>query len=144
MTGYSGVMATTAALRAADLFKPHPNLSDEANRNIVQSEIEGGVYLDELSEGSVLEVETQNHWYTIIIRSRGEELIWGHPRYCPGPVPVRIAGSTWGGSMLKLRFIGRGMYLEFHHPTYPRIVTSRVLDIRASEQRVTSARAPIN
>jgi hypothetical protein len=45
--------------------------------------------------------------------------------------------------MLKLRFIGRGMYLEFHHPTYPRIVTSRVLDIRASEQRVTNARAPI-
>jgi len=51
MTGYSGVMATTAALRAAGLFKPHPNLSDEVNRNIVQSEIEGGVYLDELSEG---------------------------------------------------------------------------------------------
>ena len=137
-------MVTTAALRVPDLFKPHPNLSDEVNRNIVQSEIEGGVYLDELLEGSVLEVETQNHWYTIIIRSRGEELIWGHPRYCPGPVPVRIAGSTWGGSMLKLRFIGRGMYLEFHHPTYPRIVTSRVLDIRASEQRVTNARAPIN
>ena len=33
--------------------------------------------------------------------------------------------------MLKLRFIGRGMYMEFHHPTYPRIVTSRVVDIRA-------------
>jgi hypothetical protein len=84
MTGYSAVMATTAVLRAPDLSKPHPNLSDEVNRNIVQSEIEGGVYLDELSEGSTLEVETQNHWYTIIIRSRGEELIWGHPRYCPG------------------------------------------------------------
>jgi len=52
MTGYSGVMATTAALQAPDLFKPHPNLSDEVNRNIVQSEFEGGgVYLDELSFG---------------------------------------------------------------------------------------------
>jgi hypothetical protein len=141
MTGYSGVMATTAALRAADLFKPHPNLSDEANRNIVQSEIEGGVFLDELSEGSVLEVETQNHRYTIIIRSRGEELIWGHSRYCPGPVPVRIAGSTWGGSMLKLRFIGRGMYLEFHHPTYPRIVTSRVLELGLGAARDQSPSA---
>ena len=37
---------------------PHPNFCDEVNRNIVQSEIEGGVYLDELCEGAVLEVET--------------------------------------------------------------------------------------
>jgi hypothetical protein len=42
-------------------FIPHPNFSDEVNRNIVQSEIEGGVYLDDLSEGAVLEVETQHH-----------------------------------------------------------------------------------
>jgi hypothetical protein len=39
-------------------FMPHPNLSDEVNRNIAQSEIEGGVYLDNLSDGEVLEVET--------------------------------------------------------------------------------------
>jgi hypothetical protein len=34
--------------------------------------------------------------------------------------------------MLKLRFIGRGMRMEFSHPTYHRIVTSRIVDIRAS------------
>ena len=137
-------MDTAADVQAPDLFKPHPNLCDEVNRNIVQSEIEGGVHLDELPEGAVLEVETQNRWYTIVIGARGEELIWGHPQYCPDPVPVRIAGSTWGGSMLKLRFVGRGMYLEFHHPAYPRILTSRVMDIRASEQRADKARAPKN
>jgi len=137
-------MDTAADVQAPDLFNPHPNLCDEVNRNIVQSEIEGGVYLDDLAEGAVLEVETQHHWYTIVIGGRGEELIWGHPQYCPDPVPVRIAGSTWGGSMLKLRFVGRGMYLEFHHPAYPRILTSRVMDIRASEQRADKARAPKN
>jgi len=118
---------------------PHPNFSDEVNRNIAQSEIEGGVCLDDLPEGAVLEVETQHHWYTIVIRGGSRDLISGHPKYCPDPVPVRIAGSTWGGSMLKLRFIGRGMCLEFRHPVFRTILTSRIVDIRASEQLVSNA-----
>ena len=41
------------------------------NRNIAQSEIEGGVYLHILPDGEVLEVETRNRWYTIVVgRSR--------------------------------------------------------------------------
>jgi hypothetical protein len=132
-------MDTKAAVPVPKPFMPHPNFSDEVNRNIVQSEIEGGVFLDDLSEGALLEVETQNRWYTILIRGRGKELIWGHPQYCPDPVPVRIAGSTWGGSMLKLRFIGRGMRLEFRHPVFRTIITSRIVDIRASDQLVSDA-----
>jgi hypothetical protein len=106
---------------------PHAGLSDEVNRTIAQSEIEGGVHLDELSEGAILEVETQHHSYRLVNRTRGQALMSGHPNYCPEPVPVRIAGSTWGGSMLKLRYIGRGMQLEFCHPTYHTITTSRVV-----------------
>jgi hypothetical protein len=127
-------MDTAAAVPVPDLFMPHPNFSDEVNRNIAQSEVEGGVYLDRLSEGAVLEVETQHHGYTIVIGGRGRDLISGHPKYCPDPVQVRIEGSTWGGTMLKLRFIGRGMCLEFRHPVFRTIITSRILDIRASEQ----------
>ena len=126
-------MNSDAAIPIPKLFMPHPNLGDEVNRNIVQSEVEGGVHLDDLSPGNVLEVKPQNHWYTIVIGSRGEDLICGHPQYCPDPVAVRIEGSTWGGSMLKLRFVGRGMRLEFQHPTHRRIVTSRIADIRAKE-----------
>ena len=135
-------MGTKAAVPDPKPFMPHPNFSDEVNRNIVQSEIEGGVCLDDLSEGVRLEVETQNRWYTILTGDRGKELIWGHPQYCPEPVAVRIAGSTWGGSMLKLRFIGRGMRLEFRHPVFRTIITSRIVDLRASDQLVSNARAP--
>ena len=117
---------------SAGLFMPHPCFSDEVNRNIAQSEIEGGVYLDQLSDGAVLEVETQHHWYTIVNRSSGQAMISGHPKFCPDPVPVKIKGSTWGGHMLKLRFIGRGMHLEFQHPIYQTITTSRVVDIRTT------------
>ncbi|HVN78660.1 MAG TPA: hypothetical protein VMW38_06660 [Terriglobia bacterium] len=126
-------MNTDTAVPVPKLFMPHPNLSDEVNRNIAQSEIEGGVCLDNLSDGEVLEVETENRWYTIVVGRRGKDLIWGHPKYCPEPVAVRIEGSTWGGSMQKMRFVGRGMRLEFQHPTYRRIVTSPVVEIRARD-----------
>jgi hypothetical protein len=57
-------------------------------------------------------------------------LISGHPRFCPDPVEVIICGSTWGGSLLKQYFIGRGMHLEVMHPAHQRIVTSRIVEIR--------------
>ncbi|MGD0129231.1 MAG: hypothetical protein ABSF46_28235 [Terriglobia bacterium] len=132
-------MDNPAAVPVPRPFMPHPSFSDEVNRNIAQSEIEGGVYLDGLCEGAMLEVETQHHAYTIVIRGRGRDLISGHPKYCPNPVPVRIEGSTWGGSMLKVRFIGRGMQLEFRHPVFRTIITSRIVNIRASEQLVSNA-----
>jgi hypothetical protein len=112
-------------------FAPHPNFSDEVNRNIVQSEVEGGVYLSDLPPGAVLAIQTKNRFYRLV--SLGEEaaLISGHPEFCPDPVEVRIQGSTWGGSMLKTRFVGRGMHLEFEHPVHHTVVTSQIVDIRA-------------
>ena len=112
------------------MFTPHPNLSDEVNRKIVQSEIEGGVFLAGLPPDSVLQIRTQHHLYTAQFLGEGSALISGHPQFCPQPVQVTIAGSTWGGSMIKQRFIGQGMQLEFHHPAYSTpIVTSSIQEI---------------
>ena len=113
------------------IFAPHPALGDEVNRHIIQSEIEGGVFLKDLPPDTVLQIQTQHHCYTAVLLSENSALISGHPRYCPQPVLVAIAGSTWGGSMLKRRFVGRGMHLEFCHPEYRMpIVTSPIKDIR--------------
>ena len=113
------------------MFIPHPNFSDEVNRHIVQSEVEGGVFLEDLSPSTVLQIETKHHSYTAVVLGGSQALICGHPEYCPRPVRVDIAGSTWGGSMLKLRFVGRGMHLEFYHPKYRTpIVTSPIREIR--------------
>ena len=112
------------------LYEPSPYFDEGVNRNIVQSQIEGGVHLSHLAPGTVLEVETQNRAYTIHYRGSGQALISGHPVFCPEPVLVNIHGSTWGGSMLKERFIGRGMRLEFAHPNYEPITTSIILDVR--------------
>ena len=54
------------------LFTPHPNFDDAINRAICQSEIEGGVALDALPPGTVLQVQTRNHLYRV--ENRGDDL----------------------------------------------------------------------
>lgn len=120
----------TGTHRAPSLFTPHPNLGDGVNHNVAQSEIEGGVHLSRLNEGDELEIRTENRRYWLVYHGRGRAMLSGHPQFCPNPVMVRIHGSTWGGSMIKAEYIGRGMRLEFRHPDYKTVVTSRILEIR--------------
>lgn len=111
------------------MFQPHPNLSDEINNAIVESELAGGVFLDKLAVGKKLQVQTHNTLYIIERREDGL-YISGNAKYCPEPVLCTIPGSNFGGSMLKMNFVGRGMYMEFHtgdHPTT--IVTSQVKEV---------------
>ena len=124
-----------------DLFSAHPGLSDEINHNIIQSEIEGGVFLDHLPLGTELDLETENRHYRILNRGQGYVSISGHPKFCPKPLKARVHGSTWGGSMLKLRFIGRGMRLEFAPVNGKVITTSRIVDIRSAHGRGRSGLA---
>jgi hypothetical protein len=91
---------------------------------------EDGVYLDELPLGAVIDVETAHRTYRIENRGKGKALISGHPTYCPEPILVDLHGSTNGGAMLKMGFIGRGMRIEFQHPERGVIFTSTVREIR--------------
>src|SRR5581483_8259185 len=101
-----------------EFFAPHQNLSDAINSQIIESEIEGGVYLDRMLPGEVLEIETKD--WICRLEYCGDYIarVAGHPEFCPEPVEVIVCGSTWGGSLLKQHFIGRGMHLEFIHPVY--------------------------
>jgi len=125
-------MTTTTEPGLPRLFQPSPHLSDVVNHNIVQSEVEGGVHLRDVMPGTVLEVETENRAYTIQYKGLGQALISGHPIFFPEPVLVTIRGSTWGGSMIKTGYIGRGMRLELGHPTYMPITTSVIREVRAA------------
>ena len=115
----------------SEICIPNPHLGDAVNRKIIQSEIEGGVFLREIPIAGKLEVQTKNHSYTLVNQGDGEVLINGHPDICPEPVLVRVNGSNWGGSMLKADFLGRGMHMEFKHPAYKGVVvTSRIVELR--------------
>jgi hypothetical protein len=109
-----------------------PVQDEAANLEMIEAEAGGGVYLHELPEGSVLEVETSGHRYTIVNRTHGEALISGHPRFCPQPTAVIIGGSALGGCMVKAGFIGLGMRLTFQLPTHRTITTSPIMQIRTT------------
>lgn len=121
-------------------YVAHPNLSNEVNNAISESELAGGADLSKLQVGKVLIVKTQNTTYTIEKRSNGT-YIHGNKKYCPFPTKCHISGSTFGGSMLKVGWVGIGMYLEFTIDIpeeerkiglvdgHGRIVTSRIMEV---------------
>jgi len=125
-------MDTSRSIPIPPSFEANPHFPDAVNHNIVQSEIEGGVYLRDLVPGASLFLQTMNRVYRVVVLGDGAALISGHPEFCPEPARVWILGSTWGGSMLKEKFLGRGMFLEFQHPVYRTILTSRIVDIWAA------------
>lgn len=114
------------------MFRASSHLDGAINRRIIQSEIEGGVHLGDVPPGTVLEVRTENRAYTIRYQGLGQALISGHPLFCPEPTQVTIHGSTWGGSMIKAGYIGRGMRLEFAAAASQPITTSVIRDVRTS------------
>lgn len=114
------------------MFRPSPHLDRAINRRIIQSEIEGGVHLGDVPPGTVLEVQTENRSYTIQYQGLGRALISGHPVFCPEPTLVTINGSTWGGSMIRSGYIGRGMRLEFATSARQPVTTSVIRDVRTA------------
>lgn len=109
---------------------PHGSFADRVNSRIVESEILGGVRLEDLVAGTELELITENRQYRLRYCGSGQAWISGHPTFCPNPVLVRIHGSTWGGAMIKAAFIGRGMHLEFRDQECRTITTSKIVEIR--------------
>ena len=75
---------------------------------------DGGVSLDRLRALDRLIVRTSRSVYEIVVSSpdSGEVLVRGGD-FFPAFAPARIAGSTLGGSVLKVRSIHPGFRLEF-------------------------------
>lgn len=121
-------------------YKPHPHLCAELNDAIAESELAGGAYVEQLPVGKTLKVRTRNTVYFIERVAEGKEglTIQGHPRYCPEPIKAYILGSNFGGSCIKIGFVGRGMYMEFMLATndapadaivHGTIVTSQIQEV---------------
>jgi len=94
-------------------FVPHPNLSDEINNNIQQSEKDGGLKLKDVKDGEVFTIQTLNTMYIVEKVNDSEYMMSSNGKICPElHTKARINGSTWGGSMIRPDFIGIGMHLE--------------------------------
>jgi hypothetical protein len=90
-----------------------------------------GVQLESVQDLKKLQVRTENSSYEIIVicGRTGEILIRGG-RFFPEFTAARLAGSSLGGSFLKLRGIYLGFSLEVHLDQRL-IITSRVRNIAA-------------
>ena len=88
-----------------------------------------GVQLETMQDMEGLTVQTENSTYeiTVICGRAGEILIRGG-RFFPEFTEARLAGSSLGGSFLKLRGIYIGFNLEIHFDQRM-IITSRVRKI---------------
>ena len=114
------------------MHEDHPNLSFEINAAIRESELAGGIWWRDVPSGTRALVKTKNSLYTIEKRQDGKTYIKGHEKYCPAFVEATIFGSNFGGSMLKVGWIGVGMYMEFttvDYRVHGIITTSRIQDV---------------
>jgi hypothetical protein len=93
-----------------------------------------GVQLETVRDMETLNVHTENSTYeiTVISGTTGEILIRGG-RFFPEMTAARLAGSSLGGSFLKLRGIYLGFNLEVHFDKRF-IITSRVREISVTVQ----------
>jgi hypothetical protein len=88
-----------------------------------------GVQLETLQDMEKLEVGTENSVYEVtVISGRSGDILIRGGKYFPEYTPARLAGSSLGGSFLKLRGIYIGFNLEIHFDQKV-IVTSRVRTI---------------
>jgi len=81
----------------------HPNLSPEVNAALRSLDGMIGLFLTDLPSGHVVEAQTRNHTYTL---SREACVLGG--KYSGW----RVNGSTFGGSMIRVDWVGVGMYFE--------------------------------
>jgi hypothetical protein len=93
-----------------------------------------GVYLRDVEPLTTLIVRTRNSCYRMIV-SRDTSAIVQGGRFFPDPTPGRIDGSGFGGSFLKVGWIGIGLRMEIFADGQ-RIITSPVRHI--SLERCTS------
>lgn len=97
----------------------------------------GGVLVTTLAPLTLLTVTTYNSTYRFVVRDRSTVLVKGG-RFFPEFTEARLAGSGFGGSMLKLDWIGVGLRMEIWSDGRP-IITSPVRLIATEPDTAGSA-----
>jgi hypothetical protein len=88
-----------------------------------------GFDIRDLGPRVTLVVGTSHSRYDVTpVQSGDSRVVICGGRFFPQPTEARLAGSTFGGSLLRQGWIGIGMCLEIHSATGP-FVTSRVRSI---------------
>lgn len=109
----------------------HPNLSDDLNRKIDSPD--PGVFIKDLPVGTCLRVYTQNSKYLLVCLGDQRIKIRGDGRYFQEQTEATLAGSTWGGSCLKVGWVGVGMHMEVWSQETGTVTTSEIRKVQIVE-----------
>jgi len=85
-----------------------------------------GIGLADTGKGIIIEVETENSTYCIVVMNAQEAriVIQGNNKHLPHPTIAQLNGSTFGGSLLKKGRIIPLMHMEIGDLPEGRIVTT--------------------
>jgi hypothetical protein len=99
---------------------------------IKKSEKDGGIFLNDVPKRALVEVQTNNSIYTIAIIDvkKAEVIVKGNNKHLATPKTCFLLGSTYGGSMLKLGWIGVDMHLQVSVIGGPILTTSPIRFIK--------------
>jgi len=87
-----------------------------------------GVNIHALPPFTTLLVETRNSVYRIVLLQRSRILVQGG-QFFPHLVEAHLVGSSFGGSAVKMAWIGVGLRLEINGDG-GRTITSQILNVR--------------
>ena len=99
-----------------------------------------GVQIDQLEPLTELRVRTCNSTYEIfVVEPHRSRVVVRGGQHFPIPTRATLEGSTFGGSCLKLGWIGAGFCMEIHSDDVV-IVTSPVCGVRLGSGRSSRCR----
>ena len=84
--------------------------------NLTESKcLDYGIDVHKLKAGTIILALTRNSLYKIIKGSRDQyDITIQGGKYFRKPTVANFSGSTFGGSMMKIGWIGYGMYMELY------------------------------
>lgn len=102
---------------------------------IKQSEKDGGIFLKDIPDSYIVEAHTQNSVYTVAVidKDKSKVAVLGNNKYLAQPEVCYLRGSTFGGSMIKLGWIGVGMHLEINPAVGGIITTSSIKTVKVKK-----------
>jgi hypothetical protein len=93
--------------------------------DIIKLNSTNGINVHLLKMGTIIWVVTKNNKYKLTkgFRDKYDVVIRGG-RYFKEPTEVNFTGSTFGGSMLKIGWIGYCMHMEMYVPSLKTTITT--------------------
>lgn len=113
------------------------NIDPSLLAKIKQAEKDGGIFLKNIPEDHVVEVHTKNSIYALAVidKKKSKVVIQGNNKVFLQPEACYLRGSTFGGSMIKIGWIGVGMHLEANPASGGIVTTSSIKTVVVVEDR---------